>query len=258
MIWKYINTGYKNGAFNMAYDENLVHKFNSFNQKPILRIYGWNPHAISVGFNQGIDHFDLKKLNDNGIDIVRRPTGGRAILHAHELTYSVIIKLNDDGPRAIYTFINKGLLRGLQLLGIRAELSSDDTDFRKHYQTNQAVACFSTSTKSEIKYRGKKLIGSAQRKYGNVILQHGSFLLGSDHRDIVKYLSHNIIEFQRIIEETLSLKTIEAETILRRHISLEEAADAIKHGFELEYKIEFEDIEDNDFIEETSKSSVNV
>ena len=258
MIWKYINTGYKNGAFNMAYDENLVQKFNSFNQKPILRIYGWNPPAISLGFNQNIDNFDLKKLNDDGIDIVRRPTGGRAILHAHELTYSVIIKVNNDGPRAIYTFINKGLLRGLQLLGIQAELSSDDTDFRKHYQTNQSVACFSTSAKSEIKYEGKKLIGSAQRKFGNIILQHGSFLLGSEHRNIVKYLSQNISDSQRIIEEMLSSKTIEAETILRRHISLEEAADAIKRGFEVEFKIEFEDINDNDLIEETNKSFINV
>lgn len=258
MIWKYINSGFRTGAFNMMFDEQLARQFDQRERQPILRIYGWSPPTISIGFNQNIKVFDISKLSTQGIDIVRRPTGGRAIFHAHELTYSIVMATDDQSPRAIYRYINRGLLRGLQLLGIHAELSSRDTDFRKHYQDESSIPCFSSSAKNEIQFEGKKLVGSAQRRFGNVILQHGSFLLGTEHRKIVDFLADHVNDLRGIIEGTISSRTIEAETILGRPITLDEAAAAIKCGFENEYQIEFEESNDIEYINNHDKLSISI
>jgi lipoate-protein ligase A len=230
--WKFLNTNHRGGKFNMEFDEFLAEHLQEGIGLPTLRIYGWKPPAISIGFNQDINDFNIDKLQATGIDIVRRPTGGRAILHWHELTYSVVMPSNNEGPRAIYQFISEALLKGLQLLGIEAQLSSSNANFKTLYQSPSSIPCFASSAKSEILFDNKKLIGSAQRRFGNITLQHGSFLLGPQHRNIVDYLSQQIESSKIEIEESLLSKTIDAETILRRYVSFDEAAECIKNGFE--------------------------
>jgi len=233
MNWAFLPTGARSGAYNMALDEALARRLGGDPTGPsVFRLYGWSPHAVSVGFHQEIGEFSQAALERAGIDLVRRPTGGKAILHARELTYSVVTGLGERGPRELYRWINEGLLRGLRLLGIEAELSSQEPDFRQLYRDARSIPCFASSSKSEIQSRGRKLIGSAQRRYGSVILQHGSFLLGPEHHRLVEFLSPSVAEAGARIAEELASHTVDAEAILGRPLPFEEAAEALRSGFE--------------------------
>ncbi len=228
MTWKFLNTGRHPGKYNMEFDEALARGAADL---PVMRVYGWSPPAISLGFNQALGDFDIPALGRSGIDIVRRPTGGKAIFHDHELTYSVAISAG-AGPRAIYRLIHEGLLRGLMRLGISAELSECDAPFRELRREPASIPCFSFSARSEIQYRGRKLVGSAQRRYGPVVLQHGSILLGPQHRRIGEFLSPALRSSRESIERRLESRTADAEEILGRGISYDEAAESILGGFE--------------------------
>ncbi|HZY09999.1 MAG TPA: lipoate--protein ligase family protein [Bacteroidota bacterium] len=241
MKWKFLNSGFRPGRFNMEFDEFLAHRLDDGADIPLLRLYGWKPYAISLGYNQQMEDFDLQKLQGEGIDIVRRPTGGRAIFHAHELTYCVVTKMNGQRPKEIYRFINEGLLAGLRLLGIEAELSNSTDDINQMYHDPESVNCFTSFARSEIQYREKKLAGSAQRRYNNVILQHGSILLGPQHKRIIEFLSPRMGESIVYLREKLDRRTIDAESILGRTVSYDEAADCIKRGFEQCHNISFND-----------------
>ncbi len=236
MMWDFLNTGFHTGAFNMDLDQSLADKLLGGEGNPTLRLYGWNPPAISIGYNQSMDDFDMRKLREAGVDIVRRPTGGRAILHAHELTYSVVLKTGNRTLREIYRWINEALLRGLHVLGIDAQLVDASSSVDAMYRSPSSIPCFASSSKSEIQFKGRKLLGSAQRRYTDVVLQHGSFLLGPQHRRLMEFLSRPP---ERQAEESLSARAIDAETILGRHVTFEEAAAAVKLGFERSPGIEF-------------------
>jgi lipoate-protein ligase A len=239
MIWNLINTGFHNGSYNMEFDEAAAYRCTQSLDYPTLRFYGWKPPAISIGYNQSMDDFDTGQISTAGIDIVRRPTGGRAILHSDELTYSVVMRLDNRGPRALYKFINEGLVRGLKYLGVEAELTGKGTDFQEFYRSPSSIPCFSSSAKCEIQYRGKKLVGSAQRRYGQAILQHGSILLGSSHRKIVDFLAPHLHQVRDTLEEEISARTIDLEEILGKRIAFSEAADALARGFADEHGIRF-------------------
>lgn len=197
-----------------------------------LRLYSWSPPAISIGYNQSFEDFDLNKLRHDGIDIVRRPTGGRAILHWHELTYNVVMDATEGGPRKVYYDINEALLRGVKLLGIDAELVESGDDAERMYKSSASIPCFSSSARSEIQYRGKKLIGSAQRRFGRVILQHGSFLLGPEHVRILDYLSPRVTpDAKAEMKSALCSRTTNAAEILGRFVSVGEAIRCVREGF---------------------------
>lgn len=239
MKWSFLNSGFHSGVYNMELDAHLASRLQQGAILTTLRVYGWNPPAISIGYHQEFDDFDAKKLNEAGIDIVRRPTGGRAILHAHELTYSVVVNVNGKGLREIYRSINEGLLCGLNLLGIKAHLTETEDDLQTAYKHPSAVPCFATSAKCEIHAGGRKIVGSAQRRFGDVVLQHGSFLLGPQHNRIAEFLSTRLQTTSDLIEDHLQSRAVDAESILRRRVTFEEAAANIKSGFEEALGISF-------------------
>ena len=239
MRWAYVDTGAHPAEWNMQFDEHLASQLLENLIAPTLRVYAWRPHAVSIGRHQSMSDFDLQALGSAGIDFVRRPTGGKAILHAHELTYSVVMSCADRGLRDVYRAINEGLLRGLRYLGIAAELTDAGSDFRKVYSEPSSVVCFSSSAKSEIHVNGKKLIGSAQRRYGSVVLQHGSLLLDNRHRHITEFLSRELSTEGERIRLLLEDSTIDVQSILGRPVSFEEAAAAIKVGCAGEWGTEF-------------------
>ena len=241
MRWNYIDTGFRPGKFNMEFDETMAGRLERDGGISTLRVYGWNPPAVSIGRHQRVEDFDAGALQRAGIDLVRRPTGGRAILHAHELTYSIAMHAGDRGPREVYRFISGGLLRGLRLLGIGAELTDRDEGLKTSPDDPQSVPCFSSFAKDEIQFGGRKLAGSAQRRYGRVVLQHGSLLLGPQHRRIVEYLSPAVGQARSFLEHDLADRTIDVESILGREIPFEECARALKTGFELACGIMFEE-----------------
>lgn len=232
MIWQFLDTGAQSGSFNMKADEDMTREVGLCIRPSTLRLYGWEPRTISIGFNQEMGDFDRDKLAQDGIAIVRRPTGGRAIFHAHELTYSVAMLAGEKSPRQVYQLIHHALLQGVQILGIDALMSTHADDFRHLSTISDGVPCFTSSAKSEIHWHGKKLVGSAQRRFGNAILQHGSFLLGPEHRLLVNYLAMPHQPSGGAIEEELRDRTVEAESILERTVTYSEAAAAVKLGFE--------------------------
>lgn len=209
----------------------------------VLRLYRWKPYCISLGANQNKDEIDFSKTEKAGIDVVTRPTGGRAILHAEELTYAVIMPLSGlASARGLYRDINLALLEGLKdydgkLAG--AGLEENQPDFPAIYKNDsKSTLCFAVSAKSELKYGGKKLVGSAQRKLGDVILQHGSILCGGFHKSIVDFL--NIDEKTRaLLREEMELTTTELSEVLDEKVEYNALSESIRHGFTNFFGAEF-------------------
>jgi lipoate-protein ligase A len=177
--WRWLDTGARDGATNMAIDEALLEVYAARGGRPILRFYSWSPPTVSLGYGQAVESaVALDRCRALGIDVVRRPTGGRAVLHEHEVTYSVVIRDDDPlaamGILASYLTISRALIRGLSYLGVAATLIP---------LQRPAVAspvCFATPSSYEVAVAGRKLIGSAQRRRPGAIMQHGSLPLSLD------------------------------------------------------------------------------
>ncbi|MEK9136365.1 MAG: lipoate--protein ligase family protein, partial [Bacteroidota bacterium] len=182
-IWNFIAGGEYTGDFNMSFDEMLAQRLVSGLGAPTLRLYRWKPWAISLGHNQNLSDINIDRCRRDGIDVVRRPTGGRAILHAEELTYSVTMPVDRRGILQVYNEISTALVEGLRQFGVDVSLQRSQLNFVETYKSPSSIPCFSSSARYEIEWKGKKLVGSAQRRYtgngGEVVLQHGSILCGS-------------------------------------------------------------------------------
>jgi lipoate-protein ligase A len=240
--WRFLNTGFHPGAFNMEFDEMLVRSLIDGSGTPAIRVYGWDPPAISLGWNQSTNEIDLKNASSEGIDVVRRPTGGRAILHSEELTYSITMTCPGKSILSVYNEISQALVIGLRELGISISLEKSQPHFPSLYQSPSSAACFSSSAKYEIQFNGKKLVGSAQRRYAgrdgqDIVLQHGSLLLGPDHMRLVHFLNLEINDKKTLTTE-FEAKTIDLSSALRRHVMFDEAADAVRIGFEKSWGIQ--------------------
>jgi lipoate-protein ligase A len=172
----------------MQADHILACEMSNIVRRPLLRFFTWNPYCISLGFHQKSEEIDLDLCRKEKIDLVRRPTGGRAILHAEELTYSVIYPSKETDVINFYRLVHLPFVKALRDSGINAEFERTQADFRQAYKTEKSQICFATSAQNEVEIEGKKLIGSAQRIYENAILQHGSVLLGKKHEELVDFL----------------------------------------------------------------------
>ncbi len=178
--------GARSGADNMARDAALLEEHRP-GDPPVLRLYRWRPWAVSCGYHQGTDAFDAGAIAAAGYGLVRRPTGGRAILHADELTYAVVgaspSPLFGDTLHDTYMRINEALLLFLQDLGLPADVSGGESRAEARGQV-----CFKSAGRHEINVRGRKLVGSAQRRRGGAFLQHGSILAGPAHLELPRFL----------------------------------------------------------------------
>lgn len=241
MIFRLLNTGRESGGFNMRFDEELA--AGPLAELPVLRLYGWSPPAVSIGRHQSPDDLDTNLLARDGIDVVRRPTGGRAILHWNELTYSAVLPLAGRSLREVYLFLNEGVLAGLRTLGVDAELTGVETDFREAYRQPSSIPCFSTSARNEIHAGGRKLVGSAQRRYGDVVLQHGSILLGPEHARITDYLALPDGASRAAMRAALERSTVDLRELLGREVTFAEAAAALCRGFAERWDIAFRELE---------------
>lgn len=174
------------GALNMAIDAALLESVQR-GGPPVLRFYTWSPACLSFGRNQparGV--YDAARAAAAGIDIVRRPTGGLAVLHDRELTYCVLAPLRlFGGPRAAYTSINRALVAGLTAFGIRAGQAPEGRPGGLH---DPASPCFQAPAAGEVVAGGRKLVGSAQRCERGALLQHGSILLSGSQSRVLHLL----------------------------------------------------------------------
>jgi len=143
----------------------------------VLRLYRWEPHAVSFGRNEptrGV--YDPEAARREGLGLVRRPTGGRAVLHAREVTYCAVLPVGAlGGLRRAYVRLNEGLVEGLRALGCPAEVASGGSELPP-----SAGPCFRAPAPGEVMLGGQKLVGSAQVRVGRNILQHGSVILAGD------------------------------------------------------------------------------
>lgn len=241
MIWQFIDTKSSSGKFNMELDI-FLSKICKDNEA-FFRLYRWNPYTISLGANQNIDEIDIEKCNAENIGVVKRPTGGRAILHAEELTYSLILPFTFGlSAREIYNKVSLTLSAALAKYNSKlssVELENIQPNFKHLLGNPSGALCFASTAKSEVKFNGKKLIGSAQRKLNNVVLQHGSILCGKRHADLPDYLSDK--EHNTELKKELSEKTIEIETIISEKIDYLLLSQVIKNQFENEWNFTFKD-----------------
>lgn len=244
--WEFIDSGFKDARYNMDFDLALVERCRN-EDTSFLRFYRWKPYAISLGYNQNrvLNELNLNtsKCLDEGIDIVTRPTGGRAVLHSEELTYSVVFKSSRQ-TRELYRDISLAILSGLKHLDTKLErlsFTKDTPDLLKLIKTGMYNLCFNSQVKYEINFEGKKLVGSAQRKFGSIVLQHGSILIGRHHKNIVNYL--NLTGVERIkMKKEIDQKTICINEILKRETPCEEISNAVFNGFEESFNIKFNKI----------------
>jgi lipoyl(octanoyl) transferase len=179
-MWRLLRTPAARGAYNMALDEALM-AYALETRSWILRVYTWSAPTLSLGRNQRArGGYDMELLAERGIDVVRRPTGGRAILHHREFTYSVAGPVDHAGDlRESYARINRLLVAGLEVLGASAVHVAADADRRLRDQPG-LLPCFHYPTLGEITLDGRKLVGSAQWRCDGALLQHGSILVDND------------------------------------------------------------------------------
>ena len=183
--WRLVDTPPAPGAWNMALDEALAGSVRG-GGAPVLRFYRWSPPCLSLGRNQPAAGYDPAAIAAAGLDVVRRPTGGRAVLHHRELTYSVAVRDGVLGaPRAAYAAVNRGLLAGLSLLGVPAALHARGEE---RAPPPSLAPCFGRPVEGEVTAEGAKLVGSAQRRWGGVLLQHGSIPLEDDQSAVAALL----------------------------------------------------------------------
>jgi len=215
-------------------------------EKPLLRFYTWNPWTLSLGFHQQIDPELMQRAREAGVPVVRRDTGGRAVYHAQELTYSFLVAVTDplaaEGLLPLYHRINSALLRGFADHGVAGTQASDPVDLLQHYRSRESDICFSTSVQSEIVYGNRKLVGSAQRRFQHTVLQHGSILLGPAHERIVELLFDTEDRpgaLQVIKRKSTCLAEITSEEPLLETAALENMCMALSRGFSVEFDIDF-------------------
>jgi len=229
----------------MATDRDLAEKLQRAEILPTLRLYAWKPWAVSLGYNQSEKDINRRKCEEYGFDIVRRPTGGRAILHANELTYSVVMLADGKGITETYSLISKALVAGLSTICPEISYESSQPNFASLYKRQESIPCFSASARYEVQIGGKKNVGSAQRRFSlpnlpEVVLQHGSILLGPEHKLLAEILNVESEEIKKKIVQDIEMKTIDLSTALHRRVLFDETAAAVRLGFEQVMEITFE------------------
>lgn len=231
--WRLLRTLPADGATNMAIDEAILYALADGLGRPTIRFYQWNPPCLSLGYNQKWTDVNQQACEQLGYSWTRRATGGKAILHTDELTYSLIT--TKDDPRIVggilrsYSVLSHILLRGLHRLQVAAEQAEKRPQPRTKAD-RQGPVCFDTPGKYEIVWQGKKLIGSAQLRRKNIVLQHGTLPLRGRLNRILAVL--NMSEEEQAHQATvLSQRATTLAEVMGRELSFEVVAQALQDSF---------------------------
>jgi lipoate-protein ligase A len=193
--WRLINSGFQTGAMNMALDEALLNSVANGDSLPVLRFYRWRPATVTLGYAQSVfKDLDLDVCRRAGLDVVRRSTGGRAVLHDNEVTYSVIAPFNKglfgNSILDCYRVISEVLQRTLVQLSLPAQLVPGK--LRDDSQSATKAICFTAPSQYELVINDRKVAGSAQKRQGQVFLQHGSIPIEVDLELLGKVLKSDV------------------------------------------------------------------
>ncbi|MFA4916542.1 MAG: biotin/lipoate A/B protein ligase family protein [Syntrophales bacterium] len=235
-IWRLLDTGTLPASLNMAIDEALLRLHVPGESQPTLRFYQWSPPAVSLGYFQKRHSIDLAACRELGLDVVRRATGGRAVLHENDLTYSVVADTGQGIPSSLdaaYRLLCEGLLAGFRLLGFEAELGRERT------RSSQADICFMRAAVGDIVYRGQKFVGSAQTWHGTSLLQHGSIILEPQENTWTVIIKTDA-DSRESLREKLKSRIISLREILGRRIEVDELKRAIRTGMAEALQVELQ------------------
>ena len=228
--WRLLLCPPASGAWNMAVDEAIFQAVGRGEAPPTLRLYAWWPPCLSLGYAQPWEEADAARVQARGWEIVRRPTGGRAILHADELTYAVTMPaahpLARGGVLPAYRRIAQGLLAALRLLGIEAHMEGEHAP-----STAPQPVCFEMPSSYEITAGGRKLLGSAQARNGKAVLQHGALPLSGDIARIADALRFPDEAAREAARAKIRRRATTAAESAGREITWQQAAEAFRQGF---------------------------
>ncbi|MEE8671468.1 MAG: biotin/lipoate A/B protein ligase family protein [Heyndrickxia faecalis] len=236
--WLFVDSGHCPPFFNMALDEALLDWHSKGEIPPAIRFYGWDPATLSIGyFQRAKQEIDLEAVKRYGLGFVRRPTGGRAVLHEHELTYSVIVsEAHPDMPKTVteaYRVISEGLVRGFRALGLEAYFAVPRTEAeREALRSPHSSVCFDTPSWYELVVEGRKVAGSAQTRQKGVILQHGSILLDMDEDKLFSLFKYPNDRVRERMQRSFKKKAVAINELRTVPVTYGEAKEAFHKGFE--------------------------
>jgi len=236
--WRFIDSGLCSASYNMALDEVLAISVREGKSVPALRIYGWVNPSVSIGYFQKIKDIDFEYCAGKGIPVVRRPTGGRALLHDEEITYSFSSQTSDGifsgGLMESYKKISQAFQHAFKRAGIMTEIKFlQDKKHLFNQKEKGSPLCFDSISFAELSVNNKKIIGSAQKRWRNCMLQQGSIPISINNKLLQKIFKLN--EIQENIKEFTALK------YLLPDIEIENFKEIIRSSFEQTFNIKFID-----------------
>src|SRR5690625_5106646 len=242
--WSFLDTGHHDAATNMAIDEALLTWLSEEKIPPTIRFYGWKKPSLTIGHFQNAEKtIDFTGIKKHGCDFVRRLTGGSAVLHDDELTYSVIVsETHPKIPHSInkaYYILSQGLLEGYRLLGIEADFAIPERELLRE----RSAVCFEKPAIYEMIVDGKKISGNAQTRKNGVLLQHGSIPMSFDADmlfDLFKFSSDRVRERQR---KAFVKKAISINEITNKKHTYSNLTEAFLTGFKESLNIETKSLE---------------
>lgn len=238
--WRVIfESEFTTGKRNMAIDGAILEAVSQGVQPPTLRLYGWSPMCLSLGYGQRMREVDINGLEQNGWQLVRRPTGGKAILHGDELTYSVSLPIEHALAHGdvieSYRRISRGLLQALQYIGLSPKSEHQGDGLR---DKTKGPVCFEVPSHYEITVNERKLIGSAQVRRKEGILQHGTIPLYGDVGRICETLAFETVEERNTQKEKVRSRAVTLADVMDNPPSWEQAALAVERGFCAEFDLQ--------------------
>ncbi|MGG3765582.1 biotin/lipoate A/B protein ligase family protein [Priestia megaterium] len=262
--WRFIDSNNCSPYYNMALDEALLEWHSKGEIPPTIRFYGWNPPTLSIGYFQKAEkEINFDKVKELGLGFVRRPTGGRGVLHDEELTYSVIVSEEyPNMPKTVteaYRVISEGLLEGFRSLGLEAYFAIPRSEEEKNSLKNpRSSVCFDAPSWYELVVEGRKIAGSAQTRQKGVILQHGSILLEIDEDKLFSVFNYPNDRVKERMQRAFRSKAVAINAIAGRKISIEEAKKAFYKGFASALDIDLEPYtlseEEEAYVEELART----
>ena len=234
--WRFIDTGINDGFLNMAIDEAILDAHLRGVCTSTLRVYRWSPPALSLGyFKKPETGVEIERCVELGIDIVRRLTGGHAVLHQDELTYSIVTSDKYGFPNKSiaesYALLSRGLIAAYGMLGLEVCLT-------RHEGTPSSAACFSSVGLADLTFQGRKIAGSAQYRTGHALLQHGSLPISLDTQLLFSILKFPSNAIRDRAQAQFGQNATTLSEILGNKVSWQELKEALFKGFQIGLGIE--------------------
>lgn len=231
--WRILIDGKRSPQENMAIDEAIMLGLEEGFSEPTIRFYDWDPPTASFGYHQDVEkETDIERISVKGYGLIRRPTGGRLVLHKNEVTYAVVAPLTDHlqgNVLEVYSEISKALAEGFRQMGIEVDFEKGSLTASEQREVHNP--CFSSSSRYELSFEGKKIVGSAQVRRNSLFLQHGSILLDQNQAEVAELLPGLNPEQRSKLYHYLGKKTISINEILDRPLCFHEAVSYLIAGF---------------------------